>query len=200
MAASNGAILFTTYAACKQYMPPLIAATIASSATVCLLHPIENLHHLNQQMRHASISQTIHYLQQQQHAPNMRKLLVQHMGSSLLSVVPLRALIFACFEYLHKQRDEWYEAALHGGVAGATAALITHPLDTMVNMAKQQDTVNGKTVMERFAALWQRYGLGGYLRGVVHRTLHISVHSSAVFLIFEGMYKMVHNSDGVEKQ
>jgi hypothetical protein len=106
-----------------------------------------------------------------------------HLGPSLIATVPLRTVAFTSFEYLNKKNTTWYHAFVNGFVAGATANIVTQPLDKFAKLWKHHDRAS-------FERIWERHGFSGFYRNFLYYTAVKGLYFAVVFTLYTSIQRI----------
>jgi len=116
--------------------------------------------------------------------------------TTLAITIPFNAIQFSVYEHIKRflnPRDEYSPSShiIAGGIAGATAAAITTPLDVAKTIlqtrgtAQDADIRNARGMVDAFRVIWARDGLRGFGRGLTPRVLTIMPSSALCWLSYE---------------
>lgn len=193
-------IFFAVDHACKEFLcaytgadrrHPLVhvgSASVAALASCFVRVPGDVLKHRVQVYRHANV------LAAARHAWGHGGLFCG-FGATLLRDVPEMALQFGVYEALSKAVTGPPQPMLVGGVAGALAAVVTTPLDTVKAQLQCQGACNAWAAVRNVAAR----GPAGAFAGLAPRMLQTSVQSAVFFTLFEALKGAVQRHHRAEE-
>ncbi|WFD30848.1 Fe(2+) transporter [Malassezia sp. CBS 17886] len=130
------------------------------------------------------------------HAEGLRGFYVSYPTTLTMSV-PFTAIQFVTYEWTKKLMNpkDKYSPVVHataGGLAGATAAAITTPLDVAKTLLQTRgcssdpEIRNATRMSEAFRIIYQREGLRGFSRGLAPRILTNMPSNALCWLSYEG--------------
>ncbi|WFD22547.1 Fe(2+) transporter [Malassezia equina] len=126
---------------------------------------------------------------------------------TLASSVPFTAVQFATYEWakgLLNPKDTYSPLthAVAGGLAGATAAFLTNPLDVCKTLLQTRGCSSvpevraATTITQAFRVIYAREGLRGFARGVKPRIFTHMPSNALCWLSYEGFRFAIHEFDG----
>lgn len=117
--------------------------------------------------------------------------------TTLTMTIPFTAIQFATYESLSKVLNpkKKYDPTAHmvaGGLAGATAAAATTPLDVIKTLLQTRGTSSESRIrqcnglVEASKIIYERHGAGGFLRGLKPRVIAAMPANAICWVCFEG--------------
>ena len=123
--------------------------------------------------------------------------------------IPFQCIHFITYEKIQDilNKDRQYSAFSHiiaGGIAGATAAVVTMPLDVCKTLLNTQECCSKSNVayvngmVSAFQTVYQYQGIAGYFRGIKARVLFQMPATAISWFVYESFKYMLSRKQDIE--
>ena len=199
------AVYFGTYEFAKQAMGgneaghhPFITGAAGASATICsdaLMNPFDTM---KQRMQlHGSVYRSVAECARSVYRNEGLRAFYVSYPTTLAMTVPFQAIQFATYESASKfvNPTKNYDPVSHmiaGGLAGATAAAATTPLDVIKTLLQTRGTAadlrirNCNGLVEAAKIIYERNGATGFFAGIRPRVVAVIPANAICWVCFEG--------------